>query len=264
MKFCRQPPILQQRNIIREPFGVTQYSEQFLKQSPLAVLGVLRDLHKQQIPIRVCWASGQFISRILDVTQEQLVIDFGSQGYENSAVQRAQNIEITAETQGAKVEFHLPSLQSVSWQQLPAFVTPLPSTLWFLQRREYFRINAPLHPAYFCHAKLADKSAIRFRLYDLSLGGLGALMENAPPQLLQPGTRLSQIELDMGEWGRFHFDVQLIAITERKVVDGKNETISTPRLSFRFLNVSPAAERELQRIIFSLEREARERAKKVR
>ncbi|MEQ6656765.1 flagellar brake protein, partial [Salmonella enterica subsp. enterica serovar Typhimurium] len=38
----------------------------------------------------------------------------------------------------------------------------------------------------------------------------------------------------------------------------------TPRLSVRFLNVSPAVERELQRSIFSLEREARERAKKVR
>jgi hypothetical protein len=37
------------------------------------------------------------------------------------------------------------------------------------------------------------------------------------------------------------------------VVDSKNETITTPRLSFRFLNVGPGAEREL-RIIYSLER----------
>ncbi|VAE93162.1 YcgR family protein [Enterobacter hormaechei] len=64
--------------------------------------------------------------------------------------------------------------------------------------------------------------------------------------------------------GTLWFDAQLIAISERKVVDGKNETITTPRLSFRFLNVGPGAERELQRIIFSLEREARERANKVR
>ena len=48
------------------------------------------------------------------------------------------------------------------------------------------------------------------------------------------------------------------------MVDGKNETITTPRLSFRFLNVSPGVERELQRIIFALEREARERASRVR
>lgn len=34
-------------------------------------------------------------------------------------------------------------------------------------------------------------------------------------------------------------------------MDSKNETITTPRLSFRFLNVGPGAERELQRIIYS-------------
>ncbi len=44
------------------------------------------------------------------------------------------------------------------------------------------------------------------------------------------------------------------------MIDGKNETITTPRLSFRFLNVSPTVERQLQRIIFSLEREAREKS----
>jgi len=68
----------------------------------------------------------------------------------------------------------------------------------------------------------------------------------------------------MGGWGQFYFDAQLISISERKVVDGKNDTVTTPRLSFRFLNTNPAVERELQRIIFSLEREARERANKVR
>jgi c-di-GMP-binding flagellar brake protein YcgR len=68
----------------------------------------------------------------------------------------------------------------------------------------------------------------------------------------------------MASWGMFRVDAQLISVSERKVVDGKNETITTPRLSFRFLNVSPAVERDLQRIIFSLERDARERANKVR
>ncbi len=64
--------------------------------------------------------------------------------------------------------------------------------------------------------------------------------------------------------GVYQVDAQLISISERKVIDGKNETITTPRLSFRFLNVGPAVERNLQRIIFSLEREAREKSNKVR
>jgi len=181
---------------------VSNYSEQFLKTNPLAVLGVIRDLQKQDVPVRISWGNNQFISKILDATPERLVMDF--------------------------------------------------------------RINAPLHPAYFCKAKMPDKSVIRFRLHDLSLGGMGALMDSAKPEALVEGMRFSQIELDMGGWGRFFFDAQLITVSERKVVDSKNETITTPRLSFRFLNVGPGPERELQRIIYSLEREARERANKVR
>ena len=242
---------------------MSHYSEQFLKQNPLAVLGVLRDLHKGEVPLRISWSTNQFISKILEATPERLVIDLGSQEYENRAALRAQNLSVMAETKGAKVEFVLPQLIHGDYQGLPAFFAPLPNSVWFVQRREYFRINAPLHPSYFCKAKMPDKKEIRFRLFDLSLGGMGALMDTARPEGLVEGMRFSQIELDMGGWGRFYFDAQLIAISERKVVDSKNETITTPRLSFRFLNVGPGAERELQRIIFSLEREARERANKV-
>lgn len=243
---------------------MSNYSEQFLKQNPLAVLGVLRDLQKNQVPVCITWGGGQFISKILEVNPEELVMDFGSQEYENTAVQRAAKVTITAETQGAKVEFTLPGLSAGDFQALPAFITPLPDSLWFIQRREYFRISAPLHPAYFCKALMPDKREIRFRLFDLSLGGMGALLEGELSADLQPGMRFSQVELDMASWGQFYFDAQLIAIGERKVVDGKNDTIVTPRLSFRFLNVSPGVERELQRIIFALEREARERASRVR
>ena len=243
---------------------MSNYSEQFLKQNPLAVLGVLRDLQKNQVPVCITWGSGQFISKILEVNPEELVMDFGSQEYENNAVQRAGKVTVTAETHGAKVEFTLTKLSAGDFQALPAFITPLPETLWFIQRREYFRISAPLHPAYFCKAFMPDKSEIRFRLFDLSLGGMGALLDGEAPAALQPGMRFSKVELDMASWGQFYFDAQMIAIGERKVVDGKNETIVTPRLSFRFLNVSPGVERELQRIIFALEREARERASRVR
>ncbi|CAI8833915.1 flagellar brake protein [Kosakonia quasisacchari] len=243
---------------------MSNYSEQFLKQNPLAVLGVLRDLQKNQVPICITWGSGQFISKILEVNPEELIMDFGSQEYENNAVQRAGKVTVTAETHGAKVEFTLSKLSTGDFQALPAFITPLPETLWFIQRREYFRISAPLHPAYFCKAFMPDKSEIRFRLFDLSLGGMGALLDGVAPGTLQPGMRFSKVELDMASWGQFYFDAQLIAIGERKVVDGKNETVVTPRLSFRFLNVSPGVERELQRIIFALEREARERASRVR
>ncbi len=54
---------------------------------------------------------------------------------------------------------------------------------------------------------------------------MGALMDTPKPEGLVEGMRFSQIELDMGGWGRFWFDAQLIAISERKVVDGKTKPL---------------------------------------
>lgn len=244
--------------------ALSNYNEQFLKRSPLAVLGVLRDLHKNQVPIRLSWQSGQFISKILEVTAAGLIVDFGSQSLDNQAVQKATDIQFSAETEGAKVEFSLPKLQVMNYLDLPAFSTPIPSALWFIQRREYFRISAPLQPYYLCNTSLPNGSPFQFRLSDLSLGGMGALLNGPLPEGLKVGMRFSQVEIDLVQWGKFRFDMQLITLSERKVIDSKNETISTPRLSFRFLNVNPAVERELQRIIFSLERSAREKADRVK
>ena len=243
---------------------MSEHNTQFLTQNPLAVLNVLRDLQQANAALRVSWSSRQFISRILDVSQQQLVIDFGSREEDNTAALAAKNLSMVAETNGAKIEFSVPQMQVENYQGLPAFVMPTPPAVWFIQRREYFRIPAPLYPPYYGCATLPDKKTLRFRLFDLSLGGMGALLDAPPPEMLVPGMELKEIELDMGQWGRFRFDVQLLAISERKVVDSKNETIVTPRLSFRFLYMNPVLERSLQRIIFSLEREARERANNVR
>ena len=243
---------------------MNQYPSQFLKQNPLAVLNILRDLQRDDVPLRVSWGSGQFISRLLEVGKTTLILDFGSQEYENRAVQRVENVTLTAETAGAKMEFTVPRLEAGEHQGLPAFIVPIPPALWFIQRREYFRIAAPMHPPYFGKAQLNSTQALHFRLFDLSLGGMGVLLDGSPEEPLRPGMRFSQLELDMGQWGKFHFDAQLIAISERKVVSHKNETLAKPRLSLRFLNVNPAAERSLQRIIFALEREARERENRVR
>lgn len=243
---------------------MSHYHEQFLKQSPLAVMGVLRDLQRSQVAIRLTWPSGQFISKILDVTPERFILDFGSQASENQRVQQAMFIEVAAETAGAKVEFSLPGLDIQQYQNLPAFSAALPPSLWFVQRREYFRITAPMQPYYYCRTQLSDGTPFVFRLSDLSLGGLGALVEGTLPEVLAEGEQFNQVEMDLGQWGKFYFDMKLVTISERKVVDSKNETIVTPRLSFRFLNVNVAVERELQKIIFSLEHAAREKASRVR
>lgn len=105
---------------------MSSYSEQFLKQNPLAVLGVLRDLKRARCR---CASTGQPASlsaRSPDVTAEHLIVDLGSQSDENRAALQAENLSVMAETQGAKVEFILPRLTTIVYRGLPAFITPCP------------------------------------------------------------------------------------------------------------------------------------------
>jgi len=130
---------------------LSHYHEQFLKQSPLAVMGVLRDLQRSQVAVRLTWPQGQFISKILDVTPDRFVLDFGSQSHENRAVQQATHIDFAAETAGAKVEFSLPGLVTVEYDNLPA----CPGTGWCSVRQ---RSASPDNP-HFCRPRQSSYAA---------------------------------------------------------------------------------------------------------
>ena len=235
-------------------------NEQYLKRGTLAVLGVLRDLEKQQTPVRVATERGQFISRLLFVDQEQVIVDYGSNQYDNQLALQAHDLHIDAETQGAKVEFSLPLLNAIEYEGLPAFTAPLPELLWMFQRREFFRVNAPLEPLFFCQANLKTGEKLHFRLQDISLGGIGVLADESLPDAIQCGDTLKNFRVELGTYGRFEVDVQLLHVGERTGVNSKNETVSTPRLSFRFVDLTSVQERELQQAIFALERLARDKA----
>lgn len=235
--------------------------EQYLKRGPLAVLAVLRDLLDSQTPVMVSHARGQFITRLLYADKESMMLDFGSNDYDNQLAKEAQNLHITAETRGAKVEFALAALSAAEHEGLPAFSADLPELLWMIQRREFFRVTAPLNPVFYCYIPWPDGSGEgRLRLQDLSLGGVGVLSDNALPETLKSGDSIKKLRVEMGEYGRFEVDAQLITIGKRSVVGSKSETIVTPRLSFRFLSLNAGQERELQQVIFTLERLARDKA----
>lgn len=235
--------------------------EQYLKRGPLAVLGVLRDIQENQTPVMVSHTRGQFITRLLYADKESMLLDFGSNDYDNQLAKEARNLHITAETRGAKVEFALNLLTATEHDGLPAFAADLPDVLWMIQRREFFRVTAPLNPVFYCYITWPDGSGEgRLRLQDLSLGGIGVLSDNPLPETLQTGDSIKKLRVEMGEYGRFEVDAQLITIGKRSVVGNKSETIVTPRLSLRFMSLNAGQERELQQVIFTLERLARDKA----
>lgn len=234
--------------------------EQYLKRGTLAVLGVMKDLLRFQTPLMVTFSRGQFISRMLDADEERIIFDLGSNNLDNEYVLSCHDVSISAETHGAKVEFSLDSLEKTTFDGLPAFSAPLPALLWQIQRREFFRISVPLEPTFYCHSEWPNGKKVRFRLQDLSLGGIGVLVDEPLPDGLNSGDKFKKLHVELGEYGQFEVGALLLHIGERSVVTSKNETRVTPRLSFRFTAIEPLQERQLQQVIFALERLARDKA----
>lgn len=236
--------------------------EQYLKRGTLAVLGVMKDLLQLQTPLLVNFSRGQFISRMLAADDTRIVFDLGSNSLDNDYALHCNEIMIFAETHGAKIEFAPGALEKIEFDGLPAFQAELPEVLWQIQRREFFRINAPMDPQFWCHCQWPDGSAARLRLQDLSLGGIGVLAEEGMPEGLKSGDDFKNLQVELGEFGQFNVSARLMHIGERSIITNKNETKVTPRLSFRFSALEPHQERQLQQIIFALERQARDKAQR--
>ncbi|MBE5252878.1 flagellar brake protein [Mixta mediterraneensis] len=234
--------------------------EQYLKRGTLAVLSVMKDLLRLQTPLMVSFSRGQFISRMLAADESRIMFDLGSNHLHNDHALHCSEVSISAEIQGAKVEFELPSLEMAQHEGLPAFSTALPPVIWQIQRREFFRVSAPLEPQFWCHTEWPDGKKARLRLQNLSLGGIGVLVDGALPDGLKSGDAFKTFRVELGEYGHFEAGAKLMYIGEHTIVTSKNETRITPRLSFRFTTIEPLQERQLQQVIFALERLAHDKS----
>ncbi|QLK63019.1 flagellar brake protein [Enterobacteriaceae bacterium Kacie_13] len=238
--------------------------ESFAKRNTLAILSVLRDLKKNQTLVMITHTRGQFISKILDVNADghQFLFDLGSSDYENDLAMEAESLTFVAEPTGAKVEFSCSKVRQVTFDGLPTFICDIPPVLYFIQRREYFRVNVPWLPDYRCSGTLSNATEFAFRVRDISLGGLGLEIEGTTPPEIASGEVLKDSVIQLAELGTFKLDLQYIGSMPRKSVSNKGETISSQRLSFKFPFLSPAQERDLQRAIFELEKQQHMKARR--
>ncbi|CNH13564.1 flagellar brake protein [Yersinia pekkanenii] len=238
--------------------------ENFVRTNKLAICALLRDLKKNDTAVMVIHARGQFISRILDVVPEtnQFIFDFGSVAHENIQALAANQLTIIAEPTGAKIEFTCNALKEIKYLSLPAFSTPLPEQLYFIQRREYFRVNIPQWPAYYCSGKFVDGSEFSYALADISLGGMGLYGVKGNKFPLQKCGILRDVSVDLCGLGLFKLDLQFIRAIDKQIVNNKGETLTVQRLSFKFSRLSPIQEKGLQRAIFELEKQQTAKARK--
>ena len=228
--------------------------ESFRVRSRVEVVAILRSLIRARSRCTVLFGSGP--QDVLATTllaanpdAQELVFDCSSDAALNRRLQRASTLKFETSLDHVRVEFSTWAAESTSHDRLPALRVRLPESVVRLQRREYFRIPAPIaNPLVASVPDPKDpRTILKLRLLDLSLGGLALLL---PKEVTAPplGTELEGCSLDLPDAGRILFNVSVRSVSANSRPPGT-------RIGCSFLRLQPHAEKAVQRQIMAMERE---------
>jgi c-di-GMP-binding flagellar brake protein YcgR len=218
---------------------------------PIVIGARLRNLVNGGDFITVQYVGGQLVTQLLDVDARArtFTVDWGASTQRNQGLLAAPRCQFSAQPEGVRVEFATASPRETRFEGLPAFEVDFPEVLYYLQRREHFRVGTPVHDAFTCTGELPQGGAFRFDVHDLSLGGVGMRTTDDRVADWPIGTYLQNCELSLGTLGRLLIDLELVTHRPTVLPNGGRRH----QLGFRFLTLPANVEGKLQRLITQLE-----------
>jgi c-di-GMP-binding flagellar brake protein YcgR len=227
----------------------------FGRRNPLEIGVQLRNLVNRGDFLTVQYAGGQLVTRLLDVDVRgrTFTFDWGALSDQNRGLLSATGCQFHAAPEGVRMEFVTGTPRETRFEGLPAFEADFPQVLFYVQRREYFRVDAPILDPYMCSGRLPEGDSFRFEVHDLSLGGVGMRTSDERVADLPMGTSLEDCELSLAAFGRLRLDLQLVSHRSLALPNGTQRY----QLGFRFLTLPGSAENTLQRLITQLEMKRR-------
>ena len=231
----------------------------FGRRNPLEIGVSLRNLVNRGDFLTASYGSGQIVTRVLDVdpNAHTFIFDWGGVPEQNEYVLKTENLTFEATPDGVRMQFATGTPREISYEGHPAFEADFPPVLFYMQRREYFRVEAPILDPYICSGLLPTGERFRFEVHDLSLGGVALRTMDARVAAMQVGVILPAVELHFSNPGKVVLDLQLMS--NREIMNSKGDRRYT--LGFKFLSLPGSAENTLQRLITQLEMKRRSMAR---
>jgi flagellar brake protein len=231
----------------------------FARRNPLEIGVQLRNLANRGDFLTVQYKGGQLVTRILDVDARArtFMFDWGSVPEQNRGLLASPGCTFRASPDGVRVEFSTAAPTETPFEGRAAFQAPFPEVLFYVQRREYFRVDAPVLEPYFCRGKLPEGAAFRFDIHDLSLGGIGLHTTDERVAALPMGAMLPDVEVNLGGHGTLSLDLELVSLRAMEPPNG----VRRYQLGMRFVSLPGSAENTLQRLITQLEMKRRSLAR---
>jgi c-di-GMP-binding flagellar brake protein YcgR len=215
----------------------------------------LRLLEQRRDLISVFFGRGQnsFPSLIIDINVEARLFRFddSADATLNAAVERSRRLVFIAMPLGIRIQFSIPGgIKTVGHHDSrPAFQADFPSSILKLQRRDDVRVQQPSAKRSLCMLLHPNGSVISMKLHDISVGGVGMLIQGGVT--LDPMDICADCRIDLGAPGVVEVALEILYKREVVNIGGNIQTL----VGARFIDLGADTEKMLRNYIGQVERE---------
>lgn len=195
-----------------------------------------------------------YITALLGINEKNntLILDYGPKEDLNQHILNAGKISFDADYTGIKVSFTGTGLKKITHKGEPAFSMPIPKSLFWMQRREYFRVKSPLSKSSYCQLVIEGKKPVNLKLYDISLTGFAMLnVSKEVSELMIPGATITQCKLVLSDAGEGPISFEVCA----KYIINPDKLQKIQKIGCRFVKLSRSVEEIIQRYMQQIQRE---------
>ncbi len=195
-----------------------------------------------------------YITTLLGVNEANntVVLDYGPKEELNQRLLNAGKATFDTDYNGIKVSFTGDTLKKITHKGDAAFSMSIPKSLYWMQRREYYRVKSPLSKPSYCQLIVEGREPVNLKLYDISLTGFAMLnVSKEVSELLIPGTLFSQCKLILSEVGEGMISFEICA----KYIINPDKPQKIQKVGCKFNKTTRPVEELIQRYMHQIQRE---------
>jgi flagellar brake protein len=225
--------------------------DRFAQRHPLQIALCLRSLASRRDFLTVEFDGRQIVTQVLDVDSRRgcFVFDLGGASAHNRALLEARWLAFRSQPNGIRTEFVIDAATLTSFEGRPAFEASFPAMLYYVQRREFHRVQTPLMEPFVASGVDHRGEAFDIRLQDMSLGGIALCTPDERFAGIARGAVWRDVSITLGALGEIAVALEIVAPRLAHTPTGERRTV----LGCRFIELHASAERMLQRAITQLE-----------
>lgn len=198
-----------------------------------------------------------FLTAILEIDEANnaIIFDYGAKEVLNQQLLNATRITFEANFSGIKSSFKGSMLTQILYNGEPAFSMPIPESIFWMQRREFFRITSPRSKSSYCQLVLENQEPINLMLHDISLTGFSVLNTSTEiSNLLVLGAQFEQCRLVLSGTGE---DIISFKVCSERIINpDKIDSLRIQKIGCSFTRITSMFESTVMRHVNQLQRES--------